>query len=132
MDWRSREDGLLTKLDYAKRLAASLALLLIRQRDAVGLICFAERVLGRIPPSSTETHWSRLARILARHPPGEETAPERALDEIAARVKRRGLVILISDLLADEAATERSLKQLRHRGHEVLVFHILDPGEREL
>lgn len=132
MDWRSRETGLLTKLEYAKRLAASLTLLLIRQGDAAGILCFAERVLGRTPPKGTMAHWTELVRQLVDQQPGRLSAADIALEEIASRVNRRGMVILISDLLVDERATRRALKRLRHKGHEVLVFHILDPGELEL
>jgi uncharacterized protein (DUF58 family) len=132
MDWRSRTNGLLTKLDYAKRLAASLALLLIRQGDLAGLVCFAGRVLGRIPPRGTLEHWSELVRRLAGQRPGELSAAEAALEEVASVKRRRGLVILISDLLVEEEATRRALNRLRHQGHEILVFHLLDPGEVEL
>jgi uncharacterized protein (DUF58 family) len=132
MDWRSRETGLLTKLEYAKRLAASLTLLLIRQGDLAGLICFAERVLGRTPPRGTLAHWTQLVQQLAHQPAGQLSLAEAALEEVAARGRRRGLVVLVSDLLVDEAATRRTLKKLRHQGHEVLVFHVLDPGELEL
>jgi uncharacterized protein (DUF58 family) len=113
MDWRSREAGLLTKLDYAKRLAASLTLLLIRQGDLAGVTCFAERVLGRTPARGTLAHWTELVRQLAYQSPGGETAAEGALEEVAARGHRRGLVILVSDLLVKEAATRRTLKKLR-------------------
>ena len=132
MDWRSRESGLLTKLEYAKRVAASLTLLLIRQGDLAGLICFAEQVLGRIPARGTEEHWAELVRQLAAQEPGRLSAAVGALDEVAATKRKKGLVILVSDLLVDEAATRRALAKLRHQGHEVLVFHILDPGELEL
>jgi uncharacterized protein (DUF58 family) len=132
MDWRSREAGLLTKLQYAKRLAASLTLLLIRQGDLAGVVCFAERVLGRTPARGTLAHWTELVRHLVHQAPGGRTAAAAALEEIAARSHRRGLVILVSDLLVDEAATQRTLRKLRHQGSEVLVFHILDPGELEL
>lgn len=132
MDWRSRENGLLTKMEYAKRLTASLTLLLIRQGDLAGLVSFAERVLGRIPARGTIEHWLELVRQLAAQPAGQLSAADAALEEVAAAKRRRGLVILISDLLVDESATQRALKRLRHQGHEVLVFHILDPGELEL
>jgi uncharacterized protein (DUF58 family) len=132
MDWRSRESGLLTKLDYAKKVAASLTLLLIRQGDLAGLIFFAEKVLGRTPARGTEEHWAELVRQLAAQGPGQLSAADGALEEVAAMKRKKGLVILISDLLVDEAATHRSLEKLRHLGHEVLVFHILDPGELEL
>lgn len=132
MDWRSRDTGLLTKLEYAKRLAASLTLLLIRQGDAAGIIYFAEKVLGRQSPKATVAHWTELVRQLVAQESGEQSAAHTALEEIASRVQRKGMVILVSDLLVDERATRKALKKLRHRGHEVLVFHILDPGELEL
>jgi uncharacterized protein (DUF58 family) len=132
MDWRSRDNGLLTKLDYGKKLAASLSLLLIRQGDLAGVICFEERVVGRIPARGTVEHWSELVRSLAAQPAGGLSHAHTALDEIGSLTRRRGLVVLISDLLVDEAATRRALKKLRHQGHEVLVFHLLDPGELEL
>lgn len=132
MDWRSRDEGLLTKLEYAKRLAASLALLLIRQGDMAGLVCFSDAVLTRLPPRGTTAHWSEMIRSLAAQEPGKRTTPETALREVAGRLRRRGLVVLISDLLTEEAETRKALKELRYRGHEVLVFHLLDPGEREL
>ena len=132
MDWRSRETGLLTKLDYAKRVAASLALLLIRQGDAAGILCFAEEVVGRMPPRGTLAHWTQLVRQLADQKPGRTSGAVDAIEEIASRSQRRGLVILISDLLVDDRATRHALKKLRHLGHEVLIFHVLDPGELEL
>ena len=131
MDWRSRDD-LITKLAYAKRVAASLTLLLIRQGDLAGLVSFAERVLGVIPPRGTVEHWMELVRQLALQPPGQLSAADLALDQIASRRRRRGMIILISDLLVDERATRRALRKLRHHGHEILVFHVLDPGELEL
>jgi uncharacterized protein (DUF58 family) len=131
MDWRSRDD-LITKLAYAKRVAASLTLLLIRQSDLAGLVSFAERVLGVISPRGTVEHWMELVRQLALQAPGQLSAADLALDQIASRRRRRGMIILISDLLVDERATRRALRKLRHHGHEILVFHVLDPGELEL
>ncbi len=132
MDWRSHGNGLLTKLDYAKRLVASLTLLLIRQGDLAGLLCFAEQVVGRLPPRGTLAHWTEMVRRLSAQVSGQLSAAEAALDEVAKSKPRRGLVILVSDLLVDDQATRRALKRLRHQGHELLVFHILDPGELEL
>ena len=132
MDWRSKEDGLLTKLEYAKRVVASLAMMLIRQGDEAGLYCFAEKVMSRTAPKGTLAHWSELVRRLVAQLPGQLSAAEDALAEIAGRLRRRGLVVLVSDLLVDEEATRSALNKLRHREHEVLVFHILDPGELEL
>lgn len=132
MDWRSRANGLLTKLEYGKRLAASLTLLLIRQGDLTSLICFAERVMNRLPPRGTVAHWAEIVRQLAARGPGQLSAAEQALEEVARGAPPRGLVVLISDLLVDEARARRALKRLRHQGHELLVFHIFDPGELEL
>lgn len=132
MDWRSRDDRLLTKLDYAKRLTASLALLLIRQGDAAALACFADQVLTRLPPRGTLAGWAELVRTLARQEAGDLSDAAEALETLSGRLRRRSLVVLVSDLLVDEESTVRALKQLRYRGHEVLVVHVLDPGEREL
>jgi uncharacterized protein (DUF58 family) len=132
MDWRSRTSGLLTKLDYAKRVAASLTLLLTRQGDMAGLLCFAESVLSRVPPRGTPEHWVQLVQQLAAQPTGGSSEAGAALDELASLKRARGLVILVSDLLVAEDETRRALKRLRHQGHEVLVLHILDPGELDL
>ena len=132
MDWRSRTSGLLTKLDYAKRVVASLTLLLIRQGDVAGLLCFAESVLSRVPPRGTPEHWVQLVQQLAAQPTGGLSEAGAALDEVARLKRAKGLVILVSDLLVAEEETRRALKRLRHQGHEVLVFHILDPGELDL
>ena len=132
MDWRSRTSGLLTKLDYAKRVAASLTLLLIRQGDVAGLLCFAESVLSRVPPRGTPEHWVQLVQQLAAQPTGGLSEAGAALDEVARLKRAKGLVILVSDLLVAEEETRRALKRLRHQGHEVLVLHILDPGELDL
>lgn len=132
MDWRSREEGLLTKLEYAKRLAASLGLLLIRQGDLAGLTCFAETILSRKPARGTLAHWSELVGALVSQPVGELSDAAGALEQVDSRGQRRGLIVLISDLLVDESSTRRALKRLRYLGHELLVFHVLDPGELEL
>ncbi len=132
MDWCSRQGATLTKLEYAKRLTASLTLLLIRQGDLAGLLCFAETVLAKTPPRGTLAHWTQLVRQLAEQTSGQLSAAERALDEITSVRQRNQLVVLVSDLLVDEEATRRALAKLRHLGNEVLVFHILDPGELEL
>jgi uncharacterized protein (DUF58 family) len=106
--------------------------MLVRQGDAAGLVCFADRVVGRLPPRGTTTHWAELVRTLSAMPAGTLTATEGVLREVGGRLQRRGLIVLLSDLLVDEEETRNALKQLRYRGHEVLVIHILDPGEREL
>ncbi|HEY4321454.1 MAG TPA: DUF58 domain-containing protein [Gemmatimonadales bacterium] len=131
MGWRGAPDRL-TKLDYAARLAAALALVLVRQHDAVGLITFDEQVRSMTPARGTSAHWLTLARALAATEAGHATAAEPALRQVVAALRRRGLVVFISDLLLDRPLALKALRYLRHRGHQVLVLHIADPAELEL
>ncbi|CAN5612596.1 DUF58 domain-containing protein [soil metagenome] len=132
MAWTSAEGRLPPKLWYAKQLAACLSLMLVRQGDAVGLIAFDAAMRAHIVPRGGRRHWHELLRSIEPLAAAGTTDPGSALRDMAARLRRRGLVILISDLLVDADATRLALRFLRHRGHEVLVFHLLDPGEREL
>lgn len=131
MDWSS-EPALPTKLWYARQLAAALALILVRQGDAVGLTAFDHEVRHRLEPGGGDRHWRALVRSLDTLSPGTRTDLATPLTEVAARMRGRGLAVLISDLLADPDEAHGSLSMLRHQGHEVVVFHLLDPGEREL
>jgi len=132
MAWTSSPGVLPPKLWYAKQLAASLSLLLSRQGDAVGLLTFDSAMRSHTAARGGRRHWHELLRTLGPLEAGGRTDPGSALRDLAGRLRRRGLVILISDLLVDPEATRLALRFLRHRGHEVLVFHLLDPGEREL
>jgi uncharacterized protein (DUF58 family) len=131
MDWSS-DPALPTKLWYARQLAAALALVLVRQGDAVGLTAFDDEVRHRLDPAGGDRHWRTLARALESLAPGMGTDLATPLTEVAARMRGRGLAVLISDLLVDPDDAHLSLRMLRHQGHEVLVFHLLDPGERDL
>jgi uncharacterized protein (DUF58 family) len=131
MGWRGAP-GRLTKLDYATRLAAALALVLIRQRDATGLITFDDHVRSITPARARQGHWAALAQTLAGTDVGAGTAAEPALRQVVSALRRRGLVVFISDLLLDRDLTIKALRFLRHRGHQVLVLHIADPAELEL
>jgi uncharacterized protein (DUF58 family) len=131
MDWSS-DPALPTKLWYAKQLAAALALLLTRQGDAVGLLAFDDDVRLRVETKGGDTQWREIARALEPAPAGGRTDAPTALTDAAARMRRRGLAIVVSDLLVDTEETRLALRMLRHQGHEVLVFHVMDPGEREL
>jgi uncharacterized protein (DUF58 family) len=117
---------------FAKQLAASIALLLLRQGDTVGLVAFDHEIRSRLVPRGGRRHWYELTRTLADATGSGRTDASPALRDVAVRLRRRGLVILLSDLLVDAAATRIALRFLRHVGHEVLVFHVIDPGEREL
>ncbi len=132
MAWTSAEETLPPKLWYAKQLAASLALMLLRQGDAVGVIGFDEQVRAHVSPRGGRRQWHDLVRAIAPLSAGGRTEAGSALRDVAGRLSRRGLVVLLSDLLVDPESTRLALRFLRHRGHEVLVFHLLDPGEREL
>jgi len=132
MGWSSEPETLPTKLWYAKHLAASLALILLRQGDSVGLAAFHDEIVSRVAPRGSQLHWYELLRHLNHLMPEGSTSAHTALREIAVRLRRRGLVVLLSDLLVDPETTLTALHFLRHRGHEVLVLHLIDPGEREL
>ncbi|HSG47429.1 MAG TPA: DUF58 domain-containing protein [Longimicrobiales bacterium] len=132
MEWSSRPGALPTKLWYAKHLAAAMSLILLRQGDTVGMSAFHESVVDRVHPRGGRRQWHELVRRIEALRASGTTMPHTALRDLAARLRRRGLVILLSDLLVEPEETRTALHFLRHRGHEVLVFHLVDPGEREL
>jgi uncharacterized protein (DUF58 family) len=126
-----RSNGI-TKLEYAKYLASALSYLLLRQKDAVGLLLFSKQLDTYIAPSSRKNHLTTLLRELDDLKPGGETALSSVLFELAEKIKRRGLIIIFSDLFDDYESITRSLKIFRHKKNEVLVFHILDSAELDL
>jgi uncharacterized protein (DUF58 family) len=132
MAWTGMPDTVLPKLEYARRLVAALALVLLRQRDAVGLITFDEAVRSVTPARSRSSQWPHLLRVLVGAVPGRGSAAEPALRRVLDLLRRRGLVVLVSDLLLDQALTLHALRFLRHRGHQVLVLHLMDPAEVRL
>ncbi|HER42972.1 MAG TPA: DUF58 domain-containing protein, partial [Candidatus Eisenbacteria bacterium] len=129
MDYGSGE---VTKLRYATLLGAALGYLMIAQRDAVGLVVFDESIRAILPHRSVRKHLLMLLAALERIEPAERTSISNALHETAERIKRRGLVMLFSDLLDDPIDVMEGLRHFRHRGHEVVVFHVLDPIELTL
>jgi uncharacterized protein (DUF58 family) len=122
----------ITKLSYGSLLAASLAYMMVRQQDAVGLCLFDDKVRTLIPHRSVRKQLFHILQNLEGVEPGEKTSISPALHEIAERMKRRGLIILISDLMDDPETIINGLKHFRHRQHEVIVFHVLDPREVDL
>ncbi len=118
-----------SKLEYGCYLAASLAYLMLKQQDSVGLLTFDTRIRKYIPPRSVGRHLHAILKELAGIRAAEETDLGVSLRELAQKVRRRGLIIVISDLLDDEQDVVRGLKLFRHRKHEVIVFHVLDPYE---
>ncbi|MCU0452896.1 MAG: DUF58 domain-containing protein [Bacteroidetes bacterium] len=120
----------LTKLQYASYLAAALGYLMVEQRDAVGLTIFDESVRTAITPRATRTHLKQIWKELEHAAPGRKTRTAGALHQVADALTRRGLVIILSDLLdrPDEVIT--AFKHFRHKGNEVIVMQVLDPLER--
>ncbi len=123
--------GGVSKQEYAFYLAASLAHLMMRQRDAVGLTLFDEKIRTRIPPKSSRGHLQTLLQHMEQAKSGSGTTLGKPLHELADATRRRGFVVLISDMLAPIAPLLEGLKHFRFLGHEVLLFHILDPQELE-
>jgi uncharacterized protein (DUF58 family) len=126
MSYRS---GAYSKSEYARTAAATIAYFLTLQRDAVGLVAFEDRITDYLPPRHRPGHLRRLMGMLDREPQGRATDLAGPLDQIAATVSKRGLVILISDLLAPADMLRAPLARLHSRGHEVIVLRILDPAE---
>lgn len=122
--------GRMTKLDYGCYLAAALAHLMVQQRDAVGLTIFDESVRTYMPPHATKTYLKEILRALETIEPGKGTGTANSLHEIAERIKRRGLVIILSDLFDDPAGVMGAIKHFRHKKNEVIVMQVLDPLER--
>ena len=124
-----RGGGPMTKLEYGSVLAASLAYLMHRQRDATGLIAFDERILARLPASARPGHLHAILLALDKMAPGERSNVGRPLHQLAEALVKRSLAVLISDLLDDPETAVKGLKHLRHRGTDVIVFQVLDPYE---
>jgi len=134
---RYKGDAALSKLEYGSYLAAALHNLMLKQRDATGLIGFDETVHTMRPPKATPGYLRQLLATLEqmsdREPEERRTSAAAALDEVAERIGRRSLVVVITDLFENVAAHDdllKALRHLRHRGHEVIVFHVLE-GQTE-
>jgi uncharacterized protein (DUF58 family) len=121
--------GEYTKGDYARTAAATIAYFLSRQRDAVGLLTFDDKITDYLPPRHRPGQLRRLMGMLEREPQGRSTDLAKPLEEIAATVRKRGLILLISDLLVPLDTLRTKLGYLRSRGHDVVVLRVLDPAE---
>jgi uncharacterized protein (DUF58 family) len=122
----------LTKLAYGERLTAALALLLLRQRDAVGLVRFDSQIRSAVPPRARNGQWRRVVAALEGPGAGRASSAPVALEQAARLINRRGMIVLVSDLLMDIPEVERAVRGLRAAGHDVTVLHLMDPAEREL
>ena len=128
MDYASK--GNLKKFAYASYVAAALSFLMIEQRDAVGLTLFDEGIRVSLPPRATRSYLKEILRELESAQPAKKTGTSASLNLIAEQIKRRGLVIVLSDLFDKPESVMTALKHFRHKGHEVVVMQILDPLER--
>lgn len=120
----------ISKLEYASFLAAALSYLMIQQRDAVGLTTYDTDIRLTLPPHATKAYLRRILVELEKLSAGNTTGTARALNAMAERITRRGLVIVLSDLLDDPEKVMTALKHFRHSHHDVIVMQILDPMER--
>jgi hypothetical protein len=123
--------GEISKLQYGSYLLAALSYLMISQQDAAGVVLFDESIRSFVPPKSTPSHLNTLLNVLDVKSPGNDTKIEPVLHEMAERIKKRGLVIIISDLFDDPKNIMNGLKHFRHSKQEVILFHILDRNELE-
>lgn len=121
--------GVMTKFRYGSVVAAALAFLMLRQRDGVGLVTFSDSIRNYAPPRSVQSQLNEILKMLSATEASGTTVTGEMLHTLAERLAKRGLVILISDLVLDPDELLFGLKHFRHNGHEVLVFHILDPME---
>jgi uncharacterized protein (DUF58 family) len=128
MDYASK--GNLKKFEYASYVAAALSFMMIEQRDAVGLTLFDEGIRVSLPPRATRSYLKEILKELESAQPANKTGTSASLNLIAEQIKRRGLVIVLSDLFDKPESVMTALKHFRHKGHEVIVMQILDPLER--
>ncbi len=119
----------MSKLEYAKCAAASLAYLILQQQDSVGLVTFDREIRALIRPSGNPSHLKEILHVMERAAGERKTATGPILHELAERFRKRGIVIVFSDLLDDVDAILAGLKHFRHRRHEVVLMHVLDPAE---
>jgi len=126
MDYGGKET---TKLELASHIAASMAYLVLRQQDSVGMVCFDKEVKSFIPTSSSMGHLRPILGTLAQSEGRNKTDLGAVLNSLAERIQRRGLIILISDLFDKPETILKSLQHFTHKRHDVIVFHVLDEYE---
>jgi uncharacterized protein (DUF58 family) len=119
----------LTKLDYSISLAAALCWLMVHQQDPCGLMVFAEKLQAALPARSRRSQIAQVLSVLSKIRPAGGTEIAKSLVQVAAMLRHRSLVMVFSDLLADPAPIREALLRLRHRGHDVILFHVLDEAE---
>jgi uncharacterized protein (DUF58 family) len=123
-------EGNISKLEYAATLVASLSYLMIKQQDAVGLTLYSEKINKYFPPKASKAYLQELLKQLAEVSASDKTNTASCLNSIAEKIKRRGLVIIVSDFFDDINSILSALKHFRYQKNEVIVFQIMDPLER--
>ncbi len=119
----------ISKLEYAKTFASALAYLMLSQQDAVGLLSYTNKITNYLPPRSMKSYLNVIFKNLHNLQPTETTQTSEVLHSLADRIKKRGLIILISDMLDDPDKILQGLQHFRHQKHEVILFHIQDKQE---
>ncbi len=122
--------GQISKLQYGSYLAAALSFMMIKQQDAVGLAMFDEHIHTFLPPHATKAYLRQILVQLQNAVPAGQTGAGKSLHQVADRLRRRGLVIILSDFLDDPGSIMSAVKHFRHKKNEVIVMQILDPLER--
>tara|TARA_B110000196_G_C21122406_1_gene653922 strand:- start:788 stop:1675 length:888 start_codon:yes stop_codon:yes gene_type:complete len=122
----------ISKFEYSKMIVATLSYLMMQQKDAVGLVVFDSEIKSTIPPKNNKAHLNTILSIIENTEIGNDTNISKILHVGAEKIKKKGLVILVSDLLDDPNKVINSLKHFKYNNNEVLVFHVLDPKERNL
>ena len=123
-------EGNVSKLEYASTLVAGLSYLMFRQQDAVGLSLYSEKINKYLPPKASKAYLQQILKGLSDSKASDKTNTASSLHSIAEKIKRRGLVIIVSDLFDDITSVLTALKHFRYKKNEVIVFQILDPQER--
>jgi uncharacterized protein (DUF58 family) len=121
--------GAMTKYDYGCTIAAALAYLLLKQQDAVGLVAFDSAVRARVPARSRQNHLNAILAALSAEKPAEKTDLYQILKLVANEQSQRGMIVVISDFFVEREGLFRGLKLLRHRGHDVMLMHVMDDEE---
>jgi len=119
----------LSKLEYAQCVAGALSYLVLQQQDSVGLATFDSEIRALVRPSSNPSHLKQLVHVMEQCEPQKKTRTGPIFHDLAERLKRRGVVLVLSDLFDDVTSMLAGLKHFRHRRHDVIVFQVLDPAE---
>ncbi len=123
--------GKISKMEYAKAFASALSYLMISQQDAVGFLSYTNKITNYIPPRSMKSYLNIILKEIYNLEPAETTQTAQVLHSLADRIKKRGLIILISDLIDDADEILKGLQHFRHQKHEVILFHIQDRQEQD-